>query len=285
MTMTTETLHRLIELYVDGAIDERDRAIVERALEHDAEARLVHESLLELGLAARLSFDEAAESRGFDGLFERVMAQVDGAAAAAAPAARQARDAELELLAMQYADGELHDPRERARVERYLDEVPAARDGLDAIRELGLAARVTAEHHADAVNFALLQDRIMAAVSAEGRPAHVYDRGVKPARTGFWASLAAVFAEHRAAFTGVAAAALVAAVVLPLSLGGRSSEPAVINNYYLQAPSIESVSYDPGYYSTFRPGNDMVAPVVWIEAEDLPADANDDAPNGDDRGI
>lgn len=269
-------LRALIELYFDGEIDGDDRVLVEQRLADDESARGYLEALKEAQLAVRLPVESAAESVSFDGLFSRVQAELG--------ANSLARDGEIEMLAMAWADGELSNEAEVARVQTYLDQQPAARAGIAAIGEIGELARMPIEIAADSVDFDALARRIDAAVQAEASAtAQARDAvsGAAPAaELGLWARFTEWFGVNRGAFAMAAVAALACLVMLPFAIrGAGSGGPQQVINVY-EAPMVDSVSYDQGFYGAITPGDDMVAPVVWIAEDDVR-----EAPAGGDNGI
>jgi hypothetical protein len=276
MSTPTENLRMLLELYADGELDAAQRAEVERELETNREARDYLDTLHELHFAAQTPFDLQAESIDFDRISANVMAALDNEAPSAAK-----RDAELELLAMSRYDGERLRPADEERVAHYLDVTPAAREGLQALSELREVVRMPVERAAESVDFGLLAGRIMRAVEREDGPKHAPSAATAPS---VWQQIANWFGSHRAMAAGFAGAVVALAIALPLTLSQRNQQPT-INNYYVGTPSIDTVGYDPGHWGSYRPGDDMHAPVVWIEADPSSLqDVNGESPEGHDNG-
>ncbi len=258
-------LRALIELYFDGEIDDDDRALVEQRLTDDESARGYLAALKEAQLAVRLPVEDAAESMSFDGLFSRIQAELGTESLA--------RDGEVEMLAMAWADGELSNEAEVSRVQAYLDRQPAARAGIAAISEIGELARMPIEIAADSVDFDALARRIDVAVQAEGAaaaPTRAAASSAAPAaELGLWARLSEWLGVNRGAFAMAAVAAAACLVMLPFAIrGAGSGGPQQVINVY-EAPMVDSVSYDQGFYGAITPGDDMVAPVVWIAEDDV----------------
>lgn len=276
MSTPTENLRMQLELYADGELDAVQRAEVERELETNRVARDYLDTLHELRFAAQTPFDVQAESIDFERISANVMAALSDEAQGVVK-----RDAELELLAMSRHDGEKLRPADEERVAHYLDVTPAAREGLQALSELREVVRMPVERAADSVDFGLLAGRIMRAVEREDGSQRAPQSAAAPS---LWQQIASWFGSHRAMAAGFAGAVVALAIALPLTLSQRNQQPT-INNYYVGTPSINTVGYDPGHWGSYRPGDDMHAPVVWIEADPSSLqDANDELPDEHDSG-
>lgn len=266
-----------LELYLDGELDAAARTEVEALLEASEEARTWLEIVSEMRVAVSLPFDFAAESVDFDRMQSQLFARI---AAESKP-----YDEELEILTMAWADGELHDPRDVQRVVSYLAENPSARDFLEAQRDVRHAAIMAADRAADSVDFSAMTARIMEAVAPAPAPqvaAAPVRRRVVEEQPSFWQTVVDFFMGNRVPLAGFAGVAIATMIFLPTML--QNQQPSVTNHYYLGEASVGSLKADPGHRTTVREGNDIYAPVVWIEeapAVAVPAPA-DPAPSEED---
>ena len=259
----------LLELYADGEIDDGDRGRIERLLEEDAGAREYLLALEEVSNAVKLPIEMATEAISFDGLFERVMADVE------TPTLAVERSSELEMLAMMFADGEALSAADQDRVDAYLSAVPEAREGVEAVRELGELTRMPIELAAESVDFdrlaARIQDAVMAEPTAQVAPAQ------EASAPGLWERIVGFFGEHRGVFvSAMVSAALVAFLVPRLTSTSPQATaptpaPTEVHNHYYGAYGAESVNYQPGYWGASQPGDmeDNLAPVIWIAPEPI----------------
>lgn len=264
----------LIELYADGEIDPADRPRVEQALASDPAAQEYLAVVEELRQAVRLPVEAALENVSFDGLFDRVMKD---AAPAATPTVL--RVPELELLAMTRADGETLSDIDQDRVSAYLHATPDAADAVVGLGELRDAFVLPVEQAAERVDFEALARRIDSAldsIDAERSTTH----SMTPAeRRTLWTAVSAFVSDHRAVFASALTAAAVVALMLPMiqrptATPAADTEvatpaPTVINNYYVTSPVVDSVEFEPGYWSGVTPGDADadIAPVIWIAPE------------------
>lgn len=260
----------LIELYADDEIDSADRPRVEAALESDPAAREYLAVVEELRHAVRLPVEAALERVSFDGLFDRVMTE-------AAPA--QLRNPELELLAMARADGETLSSNDEERVATYLEATDEAREAVIGLGELRDAFVLPVEQAAERVDFDALGQRIEAALDAIDAERGRTDALTPTQKRGLWTAVSAFVGEHRAVFASAITAAAVVALMLPMidrptadtptSPEVAAPAPTVINNYYLTSPVVDSVEFEPGYWSGVTPGDADadIAPVIWIAPE------------------
>lgn len=260
----------LIELYADGEIDAADRPRVEAALESDPAAREYLAVVEELRDAVRLPVEAALERVSFDGLFDRVMGD-------AAPT--QLRNPELELLAMARADGEPLSDTDRERVQTYLASTDAAKDAVAGLGELRDAFVLPVEQAAERVDFEALGRRIETALDAIDAERGSSTELTPQQKRSMWTTVAAFVGEHRAVFASAITAAAVVALMLPMinrptadnpvAPEVASPAPTVINNYYLTSPVVDSVEFEPGYWSGVTPGDADadIAPVIWIVPE------------------
>lgn len=77
MTISPTELRKLLELYADGELPDADRSLVEQQLATNPAAAEYLATLDELSLAVRMPMEHAIEAVAFDGLFDRVMADID----------------------------------------------------------------------------------------------------------------------------------------------------------------------------------------------------------------
>lgn len=257
-----------LELYADGELDANARAEVEALLASSAEARQWLEILSELRVATTLPFDFAAESVDFERMQSELFARLQSEP--------EPYDESLEILTMAWADGELHDPREVERVVSYLADSAAARELLDVHRDVRNAALLSVNHAAEQVDFSAMTARIMEAVTP---PAPVHAPSKRPViqdeTPSLWQTVVDFFMGNRVPIAGFAGVALATLIFLPTLL--KSPQTNVTNHYYLGEASVEAFKAEPGHRTSVREGNDIYAPVVWIEA--APEDANDVAPS------
>lgn len=260
---TFQEHHKLqLELYVDGELDPSSHDEVERLLEQSQDARNYLDVLSELRIAATLPFDFAAESIRFDQMQARLFAQLQDDHVH--PRKALPHDEELELLAMAWADGELHDARDIQRVLSWLAETPSARDFVEGLRDVRNASVLAAGHAADQVDFGAMTARIMSEVDPSFATVHTLHPAPAAETSRERSGIVEFFSSYRAPIAALAGIAAACAVALPFAL--RTPQTNVTNHYYLGETSIEGLKSDPGHLSTIREGNDIYAPVVWIEA-------------------
>lgn len=255
----------LIELYSDGELDAADMARAESVLESDASAREYLLALEEMKALVSLPIEDAAEQVSFDGLFDRVAARIDFAAA-------PERSAAMDALVVAYADGQLASAGEAERVRAYLGAHAEAREGVEALRELKELVRMPIEHASASVDFDALALRIRTAIDAEAAAVR-FDASVQAARPGFWSRLVD-FLGGRAVIASAVTAAAVVMIMLPFTSSRSDTDPVQIHNHYYEFSPAETVGYnwdsiEKGYEGTFRPGDgrDDLAPVIWIAPE------------------
>lgn len=270
----------LISRYADGELDAVTSAQVEEILAEDPQAAAFLANLRQIAIATRTPVEAALSHARFDGLMAGIWAQVDAPALATAPAT-VARNAELEMLAMAMADGETLSQGDRRRVETYLAAQPAAQDAFLGLGELREAVRAPIERAMDRVDFDALSARIAAAVAQEAAAVERTVTAPAARSVSVWARLTAFFGAHRAVFLSVATAAVTAAVLVPVLRDNPADvgAPTVINNYYIAPhPTVESVSYERGFWGGYQAGSDdnTYAPVIWI-APDEQLDGSDAA--------
>lgn len=142
MTISPTELRKLLELYADGELPDADRPLVEQQIATNPAAAEYLAALDELSLAVRMPVEHAVESVAFDGLFDRVMADIDAHQGAVEELGDLVRaHNEHALAAVDF--GALH-----ARVNAELDGIEAARASeaaaVDATEPASLWARVRA---------------------------------------------------------------------------------------------------------------------------------------------
>lgn len=278
-----------IERSLDGQLNREEAAELEANMQENPALRDHLESVSELRGLLRVRFDDAANDVDWDAMSAGVLSAIE----------QPARQADMEMLAMAWADGELHDQNDIASVKQYLRAHPdaaAATSGLSNLRDI---TRMPFERAHESVNFDALSARVMREIESEELAPTVsrqVENDTAPAkRSGF----AVVLDWLRAPGTGVAAfagAAVAIAIVLPMLLKSNAGEQApaqtpIVNNYYMTPPEVESVRYEEGYWGAITQGDDMSAPVIWIQQDEqsAPSDRNDDveAPDAasNDRGI
>lgn len=257
-----------IARWADGEMEDTEARAFEQSMAEGERAWA--EFIRSHGELARDVFAREAEAVDFDGLTERVMLSLEDA---------PARDAELEMLAMAQADGEPLTSEDRARVASYLEATPEARYAVDGIVRLAQAHRTAVEAVQDRVDFARLEERIMAAVAEApatetARPNH--QPGIGATIAAFWQSWRGVM---------ISATATAAVMLLLLPIGGEqtseSGQPQVIHHHTyvignMPGTRIEQVDYQPGFTGTSHmPTNGEGVPVIWFtedepEEDDLP---------------
>ena len=259
-----------LELYADGELDAADRAMVEQLLDVDPAAKEYLLALEEMRSLVAAPIADAAEQVDFGGLFDRVNAQID--LAAASPAQAAARSAELDALVVAYADGQITDAAERRKVEAYIDSNADVRDGFEALEEMRELVRAPIEYAAEQVDFNALALRIDAAIDREIEVAEQTRRAVeKASRPGAWARFVE-WIGGRAVVASALTAAAVVMIMLPFT-GGDSVDPVEIHNHYYEnaaeAVGQEWGAIEKGYDAQFQPGDKVqdMAPVVWIAPE------------------
>lgn len=278
-----------IERSLDGELSREEMAGLEAKMQENPALRDHMDSLSELRGLLRVRFDDAASGVDWNAMSSSVLSAID----------QPARQADMEMLAMAWADGELHDPNDIAAVEQYLQAHPdaaAAAGGLSNLRDV---TRMPFERAQESVNFEAISARVMRDIESEElAPAagqHAEDDAVGAKRSVF----AVMLDWLRAPGTGVAAfagAAFAIAIVLPVLLKSNSSEQAstqtpIVNNYYMTPPEVESVRYEEGYWGAITQGDDMSAPVIWIQQDEpsAPSNRNEDGQvpdsSSNDRGI
>ncbi len=266
----------LLELYSDGELAGADLKKAEELIESDEGAREYLEALKEMNWLVAAPIEDAAERVNFDGLFARIEGEL----------ATGERTAEMDALAIAFADGELHDAGELARVEAYVAAHSEVSDAVEGVRELGQLVRTPIEVAADKVDFSALARRIDRAIDAEVAAEEVEAR---PVKASFWARFTEMLGANRAVFASALTAAAVVMVMLPFTAReGAQTDPVEIHNHYYQ--TAETVGYewdglDKGFEGTFQPedkDND-IAPVLWIAPEgsaDSWEKEPEDAPSG-----
>lgn len=269
MTLPTHNKRQLLELYVDGELSAAEVASVERMLEEDPSAVEYLDALSELRTAVRMPPELALNAASFDGLFDRVMASVG----VVEPSPLPARDAELEMLAMAFVDGQLTQPADVARARGYLERNPQAREGSESIQTIGALLRGTFGQAEARVDFEALSRRVERATH------RIDEEQTTAARAVTTSSLLSRVLDFigggRAVFTSALTAAAVVAIMLPMvrqptpeTLEDKS--PTVINNYFMTPPtSVESVEFQPGFWGSYQAGDPArdIAPVIWITPE------------------
>lgn len=280
MTTENQDIRLLLELHVDGELPPSDREEVERLLAEREDAREYVAAMREMRDTIRIPIEHAVEGASFDGLFARVMEDVESCSV---------RDAELEMLLMARADGEELNRADEERVNAYLRSTPEAQEGLQSLSEMHDLIRMPIELAADRVDFDALHMRISDAIDAvDSERSSVKKTDVAEARPSFFAQILHFFGGQRGLVSAAVAAAAVAIVMMP----GRNDDTPVdvateqedeplaneagttiINNYY-SGPSVENVRYDPGYGGYFQPGDEEedLAPVIWIAPDEKPED-------------
>ncbi len=275
----------LLELHADGELDPSDRERVERRLAEDPAAREYLAALVEMRDAVRMPIEHAAEQVEFGGLFDRVMARVD--AEAATPASTLARSAELDALAVAFADGQVVNAEERARAMAYIDAHAEVREGFEAVRDLGELVRAPIEHAAEQVDFEALAARIATAIDHAAARSSTAAPVAVPTPT-FWGRLAAIFRENRAVFASAATAAEVVLLMLPFT-GGEGGDPVEIHNHYYEFPVAEAVNSEQGYTGAYFAGSKVggveTAPVIWIAPEGSAMDFEKEPDTDPDAGL
>lgn len=262
MTALHADLRTLLELYADGELDSADLPAVETALRDIPEASSYLEALQELSMVVRTPIDIATERVSFEGLFSRVMSDVD----AAGPAVDAA-------MAIRWADGELSAQQSASVVSS-----PEALAHAESVKELGDAVRWMTEDATASVDFSLLRARLDAdldGVDATREAAQVAARvAAEPEKAGLWARLSSFLGANKGVFASAVTAMLVAAVMVPLLTSNGGSDVEIHNHY----PVVDSVDYQKGYSGVVTPGSkdDDEAPIVWFEPTNT-ASAADDA--------
>ncbi|MFT6396061.1 MAG: anti-sigma factor RsiW [Bradymonadia bacterium] len=266
----------LLELYADGELSGADLTKAEELIESDASAREYLEALKEMNWLVSAPIEHAAEQVNFDGLFARIEGAI----------ATSERTSEMDALAVAFADGELHDAGELARVEAYIAAHSEVSDAVEGMREFSQLVRVPIEMAADKVDFSALARRIDRAIDAEVAATEVE---AAPVKASFFARFTGMLGANRAVFASALTAAAVVMVMLPFTApDSAQTDPVEIHNYYYQ--TAETVGYewdglDKGFEGTFQPedkDND-IAPVLWIAPEgsaDSWEKESEDAPSG-----
>jgi len=289
MNRNLTDIRRLVELYADGEIDAEEKIAAEEVLDREPAAAEYLLALRELTDVVRAPIEDATERVDFSGLFAQVMNQ-----ACASSHVGATRNAELEILAMTLADGELHDDAEIARVQAYLVAQPLARDAFEGLSELSELVRMPIEQAADRVDFDALALRIERAIDAEPTPLPVASAETSAA-PGFFARLWSSISANPV-FASAATAVVVVAIMLPFMNKGNTptvtndaqvaSAPTttvVHNHYYMAAP--QEIIQEPGYSSMVQHGDEDsdFAPVVWFIAEPKPerTESSDDNVDAD----
>lgn len=267
MSSPAPDIRTLLELYADGELPEADVPTVERALAEDPAAGEYLAALAELRDAVRAPIEHATESIAFDGLFARVMADVDAAAT---------RTEASDSLAHRWLDGEELATDEAARAEAYIEASPEWSAHAGAVRELGEIVRASIEPAVEAADFALMREKVNAELDAweaskAASSTAAREAAEAAARPGLWARMADFFGAHRGIMASAVTAMLVAAVMVPLL--GRDGDVEIHNHY----PIIDGVEYQKGYSGTIVPHGTKSAgdaPIVWFEPAEGSADAD-----------
>jgi hypothetical protein len=274
MTSLSSTQRDLLSRYADGEASADQVREAEALLESEPAAIDYLEALREVGEAVRLPMQAAERAVSFDGLLDRVMSAV----AATEPSPLPARDAELEMLAMAMADGELSSPADAARARGYVARTPEARAGLESLATMGALVRAVHERAEQRVDFEALARRVERATARvdEERATSANRAVAAPSRSLLLVVLDFIGGPRTLVASGLSAAA-VALVMWPLVRqaptevpGVAQPEPTVVNNYYLTPASVESVDFQPGFWGSYQAGDPSqdLAPVVWIAPEE-----------------
>jgi anti-sigma factor RsiW len=296
--MTKERdIYALLEDSLDGRLDRDEQIELEARMKEDPRLAAHQQSVNELRGLLRSRFDNVANSVDFARIQDNVMDAVEDTSAVREQAA-EPRSSEMEMMAMAWADGELRDEQDRQEVLAYLERQPEAKSAAEGLSELRDLTRMPFERAQESIDFDALSHRVMDAIEEEDQ-ATAKTESAAASRSRSSASFAeTVLTWLKAPGTGAAAfvgAAVAVAILLPMLLqnGTTSEQPQqVVNHYYMGAPEVESVRYDEGYWGSMSPGDDMSAPVIWIQQEEAAEDPNteEDAtlstePSDPDRGI
>jgi anti-sigma factor RsiW len=274
MTKPTQNRRLLLERYADGELGPTEVAEVELLLDRDPAAVAYLDALAEMRTILRLPADAAADRAQFAGLFDRVM----GAVEATEPTPLPARDAELEMLAMAYLDGQLENPADVARAKGYLARCPQAREGAESIATMGALLRGTFERAEARVDFEALGRRVGRALDRVDQERTQANRAIVAKQPSALARLLEWIGGGKAIFAGALGAAAVALVMIPMVRPAGEADledkPAtVINNFYgVPLTSVESVEFQSGFQGTWQAGDpeqDLV-PVIWITPDSPP---------------
>jgi anti-sigma factor RsiW len=296
--MTKERdIYALLEDSLDGKLDRDEQIELEARMEEDPRLEAHKQSVNELRGLMRSRFDDVAESVDFARIQDNVMDAI-GSPNAGLEQATEPRSSEMEMMAMAWADGELRDEQDRQEVLAYLERQPEAKIATEGLSELRDLTRMPFERAQESIDFDALSHRVMDAIDEEEQHAATAQPATSRDSKASVSFVDTVLTWLKAPGTGVAAfvgAAVAVAILLPILLQNEttSEQPQqVVNHYYMGAPEVESVRYDEGYWGSMSPGDDMSAPVIWIQQEEAAADSNteEDAtpstePSNPDRGI
>lgn len=263
MSSPAPDIRTLIELYADGELPAADQATVEKALADDPAAGEYLAALTELRDAVRAPIEHATEQVSFEGLFARVMSDIDAA---------DARTADADALAHRWLDGEALAPDEAERAEAYVAAHEDWSAHAGAVRELGDVVRASVAPAVEAADFALMREKVFGEIDAiEAAESAAKQSAAGAAAPSLWARMTEFFGAHRGVVASAVTAMLVAAVMVPIL--GRDSGDIEIHNHF---PSIDGVEYQKGYSGTVVPSGTKAAgdaPIVWFEPAEGSADA------------
>jgi len=159
----TDRRREAIQRWFDGELDEPLRSEIEELIESNDAARAYLDRLREVRSAVGAADEELSSAAEPLPSVEAIAE----AAEAAAPPERQPL-AELAPLIERYYDGEALEAERRA-VERALEEREEAREYLEALEQLGAAARGANRQLLDGVDFEAFRDRLESDLADERR--------------------------------------------------------------------------------------------------------------------
>lgn len=263
---TSRNIEHLIERATEGSLTDDERAQLEQAAISDDALQAHVASVQELRALLNTRFDDVANDISFAQIQSNVLAAVDTEKSAST--AHQ-RTQYMDMQAMAWADGELHDPEEHQAALSYLQQHPEAASAANGLRDLREFTRLPFERAREDVDFDAMSEQVMARIDEQtattSSPVHH-----EPSSSSFFDSIIDRFRSAGPLAAAFAGAAIAIIALLPLLLQQNNSankQPNIVNHYYMGNSDVESVQYDKGYWGTITPGDDMNAPVIWIQQE------------------
>jgi len=262
----------LLARFADGELHGAQRDEAASLVDASPEAANYVASLEELRLIVPLPLDAHAERVDFSQLFGRIAARID----------QPERSAELDRLALAFADEQVSSAEERARVGAYIDAHADVRQAFGNVRALGDAVRASVDARASTVDFDAMARRIDAAIDAAA-PAHAVPARAAAPQPSWLSRVLDAIGGPRALIASAVAASAVFVVTRPGDTPAPR-DPVQIHNHYYESPPAQTVGYgfdslQKGYQGTFVPADIEAdnAPVIWI-SPDPAQDANASPP-------
>lgn len=251
--------------YVDGELDEQERAAFEAELEDNVELQGQVAAIRELASLMRVEIETVADATNLDGLWAQIETSLPAESADAVAMEATPGPAIGPLQLQAFADGQLsgHDLSE---VAIQVGRSSQMGNEIAAIGEMGDLVRAVVDSELDAVDFSNLWPRIDAAIGEEFKAERPAQTAPAEPRVTLFERILAFVGGSRAILASAATAAVVVLVMLPMLRGGdetvEDSQPLEIRVVH-----INEVRSEPGYAVSVDAFNDGNAPVIYFREE------------------